>query len=66
VDVKKVIKTKKGEVTFKGTLSPEEHEYVLAVGLNTLMEAGALPMQVIEDEDDYMNFPPPDDEEQVH
>jgi hypothetical protein len=67
VDVKKVIKTKKGEVTFKGTLSPEEHEYVLAVGLNTLMEAGALPMQVIEDEDDYMNFPPQeDDEEQVH
>ena len=66
MDVKKVIKTKKGEVTFKGTLSPEEHEYVLAVGLNTLMEAGALPMQIIEDEDDYMNFPPIDHEEQVH
>jgi hypothetical protein len=66
VDVKKVIKTKKGEVTFKGTLSAEEHEYVLAVGLNTLMEAGALPMQIIEDEDDYMNFPPIDDEEQQH
>jgi len=66
MDIKKVIKTKKGEVTFKGTLSPEEHEYVLAVGLNTLMEAGALPMQVIEDEDDYMNFPPIDDGEQTH
>jgi len=66
VDVKKVIKTKKGEVTFKGTLSAEEHEYVLAVGLNTLMEAGALPMQIIEDEDDYMNFPPQEDDEQRH
>ena len=66
MDVKKVIKTKKGEVSFKGTLSAEEHEYVLAVGLNTLMEAGALPMQIIEDEDDYMNFPPVDDEEQTH
>ena len=66
VDVKKVIKTKNGEVTFKGTLSPEEHEYVLAVGLNTLMEAGALPMQIIDDEDDYKNFPPPDDEGKQH
>ena len=66
MDVKKVIKTKKGEVTFKGTLSPEEHEYVLAVGLNTLMEAGALPMQIIDDEDDYKKFPPQDNEEQQH
>ena len=66
MDVKKVIKTKKGEVTFKGTLSPEEHEYVLAVGLNTLMEAGALPMQIIDDEDDYKNFPPHDMEGKQH
>ena len=52
MEVKKVIKNKYGEVTFKGTLSPEEHEYVLAVGLNTLMEAGALPIQEEEWPDD--------------
>ena len=67
MEIKKVLKNKYGEVSFRGKLSPEEHEFVLAVGLNTLMEAGALPMQVIEDEDDYMNFPPiDDDEEQTH
>ena len=50
MDVKKVLKTKDGTVTFKGSLSPEEHEFVLAVGLNTLMEAGALPMQMADEE----------------
>jgi len=56
MNIKKVIKTKSGEVTFKGTLSSEEHEFVLAVGLNTLMEAGALPMQLADEEDmaDYI------------
>lgn len=59
MDVKKVLKTKHGTVTFKGELSNEEHEFVLAVGLNTLMEAGALPMQVA---DDLANFPGSDEE----
>ena len=56
MDVKKVLKTKDGTVTFKGSLSAEEHEFVLAVGLNTLMEAGALPMQLADEEDlaDYI------------
>ena len=56
MDVKKVLKTKNGEVTFKGTLSPEEHEFVLAVGLNTLMENGAIPFQVAGEEElvDYI------------
>jgi hypothetical protein len=46
MEIKKVLKTKDGNVTFKGSLSPEEHEFVLAVGLNTLMENGAIPFQV--------------------
>ena len=62
MEIRKVLKTKHGEVTFKGTLSQEEHEFVLAVGLNTLMEAGALPMQVADDEDDLANFPGSDEE----
>ena len=57
MDIKKVIKTKNGTVTFKGSLSPEEHEFVLAVGLNTLIEAGAIPMQIA-DEEDLADFIP--------
>jgi len=57
VDIKKVIKTKNGTVTFKGSLSPEEHEFVLAVGLNTLIEAGAIPMQIA-GEDELADFIP--------
>jgi len=44
-------------VTFKGSLSPEEHEFILAIGLNTLMENGAIPFQVGE-EDEMADFIP--------
>jgi hypothetical protein len=56
MEIKKVLKTKDGTVTFKGSLSPEEHEFILAVGLNTLLENGALPMQLADEEDlaDYI------------
>ena len=57
MEIKKVIKTKDGSVTFKGSLSPEEHEFVLAVGLNTLIENGAIPFQ-IGDEGELVNFIP--------
>jgi len=52
MEIKKVLKTKDGNVTFKGSLSPEEHEFVLAVGLNTL-----IPFQVGE-EDELADFIP--------
>jgi hypothetical protein len=56
VEIKKVLKTKDGTVTFKGSLTLEEHEFILAVGLNTLLENGALPMQLADEEDlaDYI------------
>jgi len=56
MEIKKVIKTKSGEVTFKGSLTPEEHEFILAVGLNTLLENGALPIHLADEEDlaDYI------------
>lgn len=57
MEIKKVLKTKDGNVTFKGSLSPEEHEFVLAVGLNTLMENGAIPFQVGEG-DELADFIP--------
>lgn len=51
MDVKKILKTENGSVEFSGTLTDEEHTFVLAVGLNTLMEAGALPYT--QDDDDF-------------
>ena len=60
MEIKKSIKTKDGTVMFKGELSPEEHDFVLSVGLNTLIEQGAFAMQqaeeitLDEDEIDYI------------
>lgn len=59
MEIKKSIKTKDGTVMFKGELSPEEYDFVLSVGLNTLIEQGAIAMQGAEeeltlDEDDYI------------
>ena len=51
VEIKKSIKNKDGTVVFKGTLSPEEHEFVLSVGLNTLIEQGAIAMSTEEEPD---------------
>ena len=45
MDIKKVNKKADGTITFKGSLTSEEHEFVLAVGINTLIENGAIKMQ---------------------
>ncbi len=51
MEIKKSIKNKDGTVVFKGTLSPEEHDFVLSVGLNTLVEQGAIAMTADEEID---------------
>lgn len=51
MEIKKSIKNRDGTVVFKGTLSPEEHDFVLCVGLNTLVEQGVLAMTAEEDID---------------
>jgi len=66
MEIKKVLKTKKGTVVFKGEISEVEHEFILSVGLNTLMEQGALPFTTVEDEEDWGNFPPHSAEDEVH
>jgi hypothetical protein len=42
--ISKAIETPQGTVVFEGELSGEEHDFVLKVGLNFLMQAGAIPM----------------------
>ncbi len=57
MEIKKSIKNKDGTVKFKGTLTQEEHDFVLTVGLNTLIEQGAIAMTTEEvslDEEDYI------------
>ncbi len=51
MEIKKSIKNKDGTVRFKGELSPEEHDFVLSVGLNTLIEQGAIAMSTEEEPD---------------
>lgn len=60
MEIKKSIKNKDGTVVFKGTLTPEEHDFVLSVGLNTLVEQGAIAMSSEEDislEEDIVYIP---------
>lgn len=65
MEIKKVIKTAKGTVKFRGEITDEEHEFILSVGLNTLLEAGALPFTQVDDEDD-LAYIQPTDEDEVH
>lgn len=42
--VKKTIETPNGGATFEGELSQEELDFVVKIGLNYLLQQGALPM----------------------
>lgn len=53
VQIKKLIKTTEGTVKFEGELTEQEHEFVVTVGLHTLMENGALPFIVVDEEGEY-------------
>ena len=43
MDIKRTIETEDGTIFFQGTLKGAELEAVITVGLNTLLQAGALP-----------------------
>jgi hypothetical protein len=51
MEVRKAVKTDKGTILFEGELSDEEFDFVLTVGLNELLRAGALPFHHIEELD---------------
>ena len=44
--IEKSLETPEGTVTFSGTLNPEEVDFILTVGLNYLMQQGAIPFRV--------------------
>lgn len=41
--INKSIETPQGTVKFEGELEPKELDFVLKIGLNTLMQLGAIP-----------------------
>ena len=49
--VDKSLEGPNGTVTFQGELSSEEVDVILGVGLNFLMQQGALPFKVLKDLD---------------
>jgi hypothetical protein len=58
IKVYQTIKTENGTVEFKGELSPEEADYVITMGLNYLLQHGALPFKAVSDQDELMNYVP--------
>ena len=49
--VDKSLEGPNGTVTFQGELSSEEVDVILGVGLNFLMQQGAIPFKVLKDLD---------------
>ncbi len=56
-----MLKTSEGNVKFEGELTAEEHEFVVNVGLTTLLEQGAIPF-ISADEESACKFIPGSDE----
>lgn len=44
MEIKKVIKTSRGDFTFEGNLSQEELDIIVTVGIGVLLEKGAMPL----------------------
>lgn len=52
MEVRKTIETEQGTVKFEGQLTQEELDFVLTVGLNELLQQGALPFHYLADKQD--------------
>lgn len=46
--INKTVETPDGSVTFAGELNPDELEMVLSVGINFLLQQGALPLKIMD------------------
>lgn len=51
MEVNKTFETPQGTVKFHGELSQDEADYVIKVGLNYLLQNGALPFKVVDNQD---------------
>lgn len=63
MEIKQIIETDEGDVEFHGVLSGIELQAVITVGLNSLVQAGALPI-IATDEMNMAKIAPWDGEKQ--
>jgi hypothetical protein len=49
--VKKSLETPNGTVVFEGEITPDELDLILSVGLNYLLQQGAIPLKVLDTKD---------------
>lgn len=61
MQVKNLVKSKDGTYLFDGELSEEEHEFVLNIGLASLLEQGAIPFMTADEETAYKFIPGSDE-----
>lgn len=52
MEIRKVIKTSKGDFTFEGNLSQEELDIIVSVGIGVLLEKGAMPLLGLDEGDE--------------
>lgn len=62
MNVSKVIETPEGTVKFEGELGPKELDLVLEIGLNYLLQQGALPL-INGEEGASLQLPPSNSEQ---
>jgi len=46
MEISKVLETPQGTVEFKGSLTQEEADYVIKIGLSVLLQQGMLPFSI--------------------
>lgn len=49
MQVSQIIKTEEGEFKFEGTLSQEEHDFLIEFSLNMLVAQGAIPFKMAQE-----------------
>ena len=59
MEVRKALKTDQGTVLFQGELTDEEFDFVLTVGLNELLQQGAIPFHHMVNPEDAVNVTVP-------
>jgi hypothetical protein len=55
--IEKTLKTKDGSYRFSGEITEQEHDFILSVGLNELLQNGALPFITLMDENQAPQYP---------
>lgn len=51
MEITKTIKTSTGDYEFKGNITQDEHDLILTIGINVLLQKGAMPLIGLSEED---------------